>query len=134
MRDYTPIRLPFLFHTSTISSNTISEFFGRFNDNFHYNPNKTESGCADFSVRTGYSTPRMPQNQSQSIYFLKKIWGSMPPDPSSCYVLYTPSTSTLNVGVAPSQYSKSFMKPCTHTHIQVYPDPPDGFYETLSHL
>ena len=31
---YTAICLPFLFHTSTIFQITISEFLGRFNDNF----------------------------------------------------------------------------------------------------
>ena len=59
-------------HVNNFFQITISEFFGSFNDNFHYNPNKTESGCVGFSFRTDY---RYPQNASESIpeHILKKI-------------------------------------------------------------
>ena len=41
-------------HVNNFFQITISEFFRRFNDNFHYNPNITESGCVDFPFRTDY--------------------------------------------------------------------------------
>ncbi len=61
------------------------------------------------------TTSTLRINLRASIKNLKNL-GSMPPDPTSCYVLYTPSISTPNFGLPPSENSKSCIKPCTHTH------------------
>ena len=53
-----------------------------------YLQNASESVCANYNYfRMAISTTRMPQNQSQSIYFSNIFWGDMPPDPPSGGVL-----------------------------------------------
>ena len=66
--------------THSISSKSLSVIFSGDSNNFHYSPNKTKSGCVDFSFRTDY---KYPQNASESIseHLLKKMGEHAPRTP-----------------------------------------------------
>ena len=112
MRVYIANRQPFLFHTSTITSKLLSvRFSGDSNDNFLYNPNKPESGCVDFSFRTGH---KFPQNASESLP-LKKIWRSTT---SQLCAIHPPPRQHQTLELPPSQNSKILYE-TLHTHTPI---------------
>ena len=97
MRVYTAIRLPFLFHTSAISSKLLSvSFSGDSMTIFITTQIKLSLAGQTSLLELTTSTPRMPQiNLRASIQKEKKgkkIWGSMPLTPL-VVICYTPLPS-----------------------------------------
>ena len=77
------------------------------------------------------SVPKWPQKQSQSIWFLKISWGSMPPDPPSW--LYNAYTSHTNVTpLAKILATGLFVHPSFHLY--VYEKSLRTYWHTLRRL